>query len=172
MGHQTWFGHIEPAREENLRHESMIPRAWRWQDPGLIDQLGKIDAATACPSRIGAGHNDQFVVEEHFRIQVVRQVLSEAATQSAAGRNQIFDPAAPVPAPPLRGRSHRQNAPLRADIAAEKREMICGRMVVESESVHPIRNSPTVGSDRKSISLTLCFNSSKAATLRLSSASP
>ena len=41
-------------------------------------------------------------------------------------------------------------------------------MVVESDSVNPIRNSPTVGSARCSMSLTLCFNSSKTAMLRLS----
>ena len=53
----------------------MVPGARRRQDPGLVDQLGKIDVATACPSRIGARHDDQFVVEEHFCIQVIRRVL-------------------------------------------------------------------------------------------------
>jgi hypothetical protein len=53
----------------------MIPLAgWR-QNPRLIHKLRKIDAATLRPPRMRAGRNDQFVIEEHFHIQVLGRAL-------------------------------------------------------------------------------------------------
>src|SRR5262249_2747789 len=68
---QTCLWHAEPQSSKALRYKGMIPCTGRWQDPGLVKQLSKIDFATACPSRVGARHNDQFVVEKHLRFEVV-----------------------------------------------------------------------------------------------------
>ena len=46
---------------------------------------------------------------------------------------------------------------------AERRRSALRLLRPTGYSVHPIRNSPALGSDRCSISLTLCFNSSKTA---------
>ena len=54
----------------------------------------------------------------------------------------------------------------------ERRSMMAETKLAASGAVLPIRTSPAVGSERNSMSLTPCRNSSKAAWLRLSMARP
>jgi len=81
--------HVEAACPKSLRHNSVIPAGGSGQNPWLVDEVRKVDLATARPSALHTGGNDQFVIEKNFHVHVVEQRVFRARPLPQVHQNEI-----------------------------------------------------------------------------------
>jgi hypothetical protein len=59
-------------------------------DPGLIDELRKLDLAPPCPSAVRTCHNYPGIIEQDFEIQIIRRIIVRRGGRSPPQRQAPF----------------------------------------------------------------------------------